>query len=91
MSDEKITTLPTSKLTSMKGIQAELSEESRSALKVATSGAMSSLTESSSLLIEQMKKTVDPKVLIEAANALASTVQTQVNMVKVAKDVFKLL
>lgn len=65
----------------------ELSGDLQNNLNSAASVAMNSLTESAELLLGQMRSTADPKTLIESANALASTVQVQVNMARLAKSI----
>jgi len=79
-------TLPKSLSVSTEKTQPELLDGSQNNSGLATLTAMNSLTESTRHLINRMKVTNDAKDLCALANSIAQTVQVQVNVVKLARE-----
>lgn len=80
------TILPKPKTTLIEKTQPELLDGSQNNSGLATLTAMNSLTESTRHLINRMKVTNDAKDLCALANSIAQTVQVQVNVVKLARE-----
>lgn len=80
------TILPKPKTTLIEKTPPELLDGSLNNSGVATLTAMNSLTESTRLLILKMKQTNDTKELVALANSIYGTVQVQVNVVKMARE-----
>lgn len=80
------TILPKSKTTLIEKTPPELLDGSQNNSGLATLTAMNSLTESTKLLILKMRQTNDAKELVSLANSIYGTVQVQVNVVKMARE-----
>jgi len=92
MPSEPVTTLPTSQTGSIEKIPPVSSDELKDSLRKAISHSLSSLNKSATSLCTILEKPdVNPKMAIDAANALATTIQTQVNLIKVGKSAAKAL
>lgn len=86
MQKDGIITLPKSGQPATGSIQVVRSEDLLLSIGVAGSHAMSSLKNSAAKLVDTMEKSNDPKHIVGLANALATTIQTQVNVVKAMMD-----
>ncbi len=59
-------------------------------IELAGSHAMNTLKSSANILIDSMQKSNGPKEICDLANALATTIQTQTNVVKALMEFKKL-
>lgn len=87
-----VTILPTSQTGLIEKIPPVSSDDLRESLKKAVSHSLNSLNKSATSLCNILEKPdVNPKTAIDAANALATTIQTQVNLIKAGKSAVKAL
>lgn len=89
MKNDGVITLPKSGQPGTQNTPAVQSGDLHLNIGVAGSHAMNSLKESANKLVKAMDQTVDPKNIVNLANALASTITTQTNLVKTLMQIEK--